>query len=144
VNQAEAALAQLARRVDTLESAIRNIKGSPIIQGYNSKRLEINDSLNVLEFKKQIENFYTRTEVNSLLTEITSEDDLAANLITEIDDTGSGTTYVGQAAQNSATTDPVWRIKRVVVSGSDVSVKFAPNFVTYGDQWSVRVSLSYT
>ena len=37
-----------------LKIDLNKVKGSPIIQGYSSKRIELNDNLNVIELKKGI------------------------------------------------------------------------------------------
>lgn len=55
-------LNQIKQRLGKIEEAIRHIKGFPIIQGYASKRLDLNESLNVLDIKKGIADLESRVE----------------------------------------------------------------------------------
>lgn len=70
---------------------------------------------------------------------------LDAYAVNDVDDTGSGTTYVGKAKL-----DGTWLIERLVESGVDIAKTYAnfsnngsvsPN--TYTQAWSDRLTLSY-
>lgn len=63
-----------------------------------------------------------------------------------VDDVGSGTVYVGEAEPGSAEAAPVWRIKKIVDSGSptDTAVTWADGDREFDNVWSDRLSLSYS
>lgn len=47
------------KRFDSIEKGINGIRGNPLIQGYNGMRLTLNESLNVLQLKKEISDLTT-------------------------------------------------------------------------------------
>jgi len=66
-----------------------------------------------------------------------------ADLTTFVDEVGL-TTYVGKAAIGSLTSQPVWKIQRIVESaGGDLEIKWADSAL-YSQIWDNRASLSYS
>jgi hypothetical protein len=61
-----------------------------------------------------------------------------------LDDTGTGTVYVGEAAVGSAEGDPVWRIKKILTVGSDMTILWADGNASFDNSWTGRVGLSYS
>jgi len=51
------------------------------------------------------------------------------------------TTYLGEAPIGSATSSAVWRIKKIVETGDDVSITYAGG--KFNQIWDNRASLSY-
>ena len=62
---------------------------------------------------------------------------------TIIDEASSTVTYVGKAQMNAATSDPVWQIKKISVSGNVTSIAYASGS-SYNSVWDNRASLTYT
>ena len=58
-------------------------------------------------------------------------------------DTVSATTYIGDAQPGALSADPVWRIKRVVETGSDAEIKWADGNSDFDNIWTNRLALSY-
>ena len=54
----------------------------------------------------------------------------------------SSVQYLGEAAPNSATSDRVWRIQRITVTGSNTVIEFA-NGGEFNQIWDNRASLTY-
>lgn len=50
-------------------------------------------------------------------------------------------TYLGEAAVGSATSAAVWRIKKIVETGDDVSITYAGG--KFDQVWDNRASLTY-
>lgn len=65
-------------------------------------------------------------------------------ITTRIDEADSATTYVGEAVVNSSESDSVWRIKKITVSGTVTSIKWAGGSTAFTNQWSGRTGLTYT
>lgn len=63
-------------------------------------------------------------------------------LDTLIDEVDANTTYVGQASYGTATSSPLWRIKKITISGSITTIRFADNG-RFTQVWDDRASLSY-
>lgn len=57
--------------------------------------------------------------------------------------TTGGTTYVGQAAIGSATSQAVWQIMRIVVAGTDVAITWADSDNNFDNIWDNRASIVY-
>jgi hypothetical protein len=53
-------------------------------------------------------------------------------------------TYVGYANPNSDTAAPVWRIKRLLTTGTVLAVEFADGNPKYDNIWNDRASLTYS
>ncbi len=62
---------------------------------------------------------------------------------TRMDEPNSTTTYVGQAAPGSSTSDAVWRIKRILISGTETIVEWADGNSDFDNVWNARASLTY-
>lgn len=66
--------------------------------------------------------------------------DTAANFRQDV---VSGTVqYLGEAAPNSLTSDPVWRVQRVTTSGANTTIEFASGG-QFNQVWDNRASLTY-
>lgn len=61
-----------------------------------------------------------------------------------IDAADSTTTYIGEAIVGSVTSGAIWRIKKIVASGSLTSILFADGNQNYDNVWDNRASLSYS
>lgn len=72
-------------------------------------------------------------------TSITSSPGLSL----ELDSVGGGVLYVGEAEAGAASSAAAWRIKRVTLTGADVSVKWADGDALFNNVWDDRASLSY-
>lgn len=55
-----------------------------------------------------------------------------------------GVTYVGKAAPQSSTSNPVWQIQRLLTTGSVIAVTFADGNRKFDNVWDNRASLSYS
>lgn len=62
----------------------------------------------------------------------------------QLDDAGSGVTYVGEADPGTATSTAGWRIKRLTETGPDVAVAWADGDANFNNVWTNRASLTYT
>lgn len=60
------------------------------------------------------------------------------------DDTGTGTTYIGEAAPGTATSAAGWRVRRMVEAGADITVLWADGDAHFDNVWDNRASLSYS
>lgn len=54
------------------------------------------------------------------------------------------TCYVGWAAAGTATSCALWRIKKIVISGEDITVTWADGDADFDNVWDDRASLSYS
>lgn len=63
---------------------------------------------------------------------------------TRVDEPNAATTYVGQAATNSAVGDPVWKIKRILISGTETIIEWADGNSNFDNVWNNRASLTYS
>lgn len=65
----EEELTLIRDRIQRLEDEIKNIRGRPILQGYQGMRLDLNDNLNVVALKKDITDLKSRaTSLESRVT----------------------------------------------------------------------------
>jgi hypothetical protein len=69
---------------------------------------------------------------------VTIEEDSLLNLIDQPD---SNTTYIGEAPRGSSESSPVWRITRVLKSGTQTSIKTSGE--SFDSSWSLRETLTY-
>lgn len=60
-----------------------------------------------------------------------------------VDDDGAGTLYVGEAEIGSDDTDPAWRIKKLVTSGT-ITALYWPGSATFTYRWDQRATLTYS
>ena len=66
-------------------------------------------------------------------------------LITQLDDAGSGITYVGKAAAGTATSSAAWQIFRIDESSApDMNVLYADGVTTFTKEWDDRSLYSYS
>jgi hypothetical protein len=63
---------------------------------------------------------------------------------TRVDEPSSTTTYVGQASVGSDISDSVWRIKRILVSGTETIIEWADGDSNFDNVWNNRASLTYS
>lgn len=61
----------------------------------------------------------------------------------EVDFVGQDMIYRGEAAPGSLTSDPVWRIKRILFVGEDISEKWAGGSALFDKVWNDRATYSY-
>lgn len=61
-----------------------------------------------------------------------------------LDDAGSGVLYIGVAPAGSAEASNVWKIKKVLTSGSNTSILWPSGSTDYGFSWAARAGLSYS
>ena len=64
--------------------------------------------------------------------------------LTLIDEVDTNTTYVGETKPGNATSDALWRIKKISVSGTVTTIAYADGDLLYNNVWADRVSLSYS
>lgn len=62
----------------------------------------------------------------------------------KIDETLSGTTYVGSAPLGSATASAVWQIKKIVESAGITTITWADGNSVFDNIWDNRASLTYS
>jgi len=70
--------------------------------------------------------------------------DPPAPLATRLDDVGGGVFYVGEAQPGTATSDPLWRIKKVTEIGPDLIVQWADGVNTFTKKWDERLTYPYS
>ena len=63
---------------------------------------------------------------------------------TKIDEPDANTTYIGEAALGSATSSAVWRIKKLSVSGTVITLAWAGGVETFTQIYDNRAALSYS
>ena len=62
----------------------------------------------------------------------------------QLDDAGSGVTYVGEADPGSGNGSAVWRIKRITETGLDLHVDWADGVSTFTKVWDSRAGYTYS
>ena len=60
-----------------------------------------------------------------------------------LEDNGAGTIYVGKAPAGALESSPVWRIKKILTSGGNMSILFPEGSTEYGHAWSLRATYDY-
>lgn len=68
---------------------------------------------------------------------------LAHNYSQQIEDLGA-TIYIGLGPMNSATSEAVWAIKRLSITGGSISIQWANGNDLSINIWDNRASLSYS
>ena len=53
-------------------------------------------------------------------------------------------TYVGYASPSASQSNPVWKIKRLLTTGTVLAVEFADGNPNYDNIWNDRASLTYS
>lgn len=66
------------------------------------------------------------------------------SISTRVDEPSSSVTYVGKAAISSDTSDPVWQIFKMTVSGTQTIITFADGNNNFDNIWDNRASLTYS
>jgi hypothetical protein len=66
------------------------------------------------------------------------------NLRQEADTTDGTVIYFGSAELTSETSDGVWKIQKIIISGSDISVTWADGNSNFDNIYDNRTSLSYS
>lgn len=61
-----------------------------------------------------------------------------------IDEVSSSVSYIGKAVAGSSTSDPVWQIQRITISGSLTAIEYAAGTTSFNQVWSSRAGLSYS
>jgi hypothetical protein len=61
----------------------------------------------------------------------------------QIDEASPTVTYVGEASPGTASSQALWRIKRITDSGGQVSIDWAGGVGTYVHVWNDRANLVY-
>lgn len=62
---------------------------------------------------------------------------------TRIDDVSSSLSYIGEATVGSGESDPVWRILRITIEGTQTKVRYAGGVTSWNNSWDDRASLTY-
>ena len=84
--------------------------------------------------------YYPRTNSDSYGNEVVIVRDESPNLIDEV----SGTEiYLGWSKSGSATSDSVWKIKRIKQVGTIWSQQYPDGYMTYNYKWDDRIVLNY-
>lgn len=65
------------------------------------------------------------------------------SLTIRIDADGT-TTYIGTASAGALESASAWRIKKMIETGSDITVTFADGNSNYDNIWDNRLSLTYS
>lgn len=60
-----------------------------------------------------------------------------------IDEVSETVTYVGKALPGAETNNPVWQIRKIVVSGTETSIEWADGDAFQDNIWDNRISLTY-
>jgi hypothetical protein len=68
---------------------------------------------------------------------------VATEYETRIDEASATVTYIGKAYVGASTANPIWQIKKMLVSGNETSIEFADSNSDFDNIWDSRASLSY-
>lgn len=68
---------------------------------------------------------------------------IGATSASRVDDLGT-TIYIGKAALGVATASPVWQIKRITFTGSQIITQWADGDANYNNTWDDRASYTYS
>jgi hypothetical protein len=104
-----------------------------LIPGATSLSLEVDDLVWV---------YYDGTSQRWRVVRNGGASDVAYKL--ELDDVGGGVTYIGEAVPGTATSDPNWRIKKLIETAPDLEIAWADGTAAFTKVWDDRVSLSYS
>ena len=64
-------------------------------------------------------------------------------LALRLDDAGGGVLYVGMADPGASESANVWRIKKVLTTGSDIAILWPDGSGEYVNAWADRATLNY-
>jgi hypothetical protein len=62
----------------------------------------------------------------------------------QLDDTGTGTIYVGEAQPGATTSAATWRIKRIILAGANLAIAWAGGDSNFAHVWNDRAGLTYS
>ena len=62
---------------------------------------------------------------------------------TRIDEASATVTYIGEAKVGASPSDPVWRISRILISGTETIIQYADGSTNWNSVWNDRASLNY-
>ena len=68
----------------------------------------------------------------------------AINKPIQVDSTDANNVYIGYAPTGSSTSAAVWRIQKIVTSGSDIAILSANGSDAFNNIYDDRASLSYS
>lgn len=60
-----------------------------------------------------------------------------------IDESTEGTVYIGYAERGTATTEPLWRIKKIITVNGITTIGFADGKLNYNFIWNNRTTYTY-
>lgn len=69
---------------------------------------------------------------------------VTGNLEVMVDAGDANGVYVGEAGAGSALGSAVWRIMKIIKSGTTTSVKYADNSTSFNKEWDERANYTYT
>lgn len=69
---------------------------------------------------------------------------LAKQELVSVDEASATVTYIGFAAIGSSSASAVWKIKKLLITGSVTTVTFADGNANYDNVWNNRASLTYS
>lgn len=61
-----------------------------------------------------------------------------------VDSADASNIFVGIAQSGTATSDAFWQIKKIVISGTDVAIKYPNGATTYTFVWNNRGTYTYS
>ena len=64
-------------------------------------------------------------------------------LANQLDQVDATTTYIGEATPGTTLASALWRIKKVVETGPDVTITWADGNSDFDNIWDDRLSLTY-
>lgn len=67
----------------------------------------------------------------------------SAEEASRIDEPSSSITYLGYARQGAATSQPIWKIKKIEVVGTETIVSYAGDGKQHNQIWDDRAILTY-
>jgi len=68
----------------------------------------------------------------------------SAPLLVMVDEASDTVQYIGEAVPNASSGSALWRIRKVLVSGTTTSVQFADGDDNFDNIWDNRDSLTYS
>lgn len=84
------------------------------------------------------------TSVWTVLNNTINTAGVTAVYATQYDDVGSNIAYLGEAVPGAAVSSPVWRIRKLDMSASDLVVTWANGNDNFTNIWNNRLSLTYS
>ena len=69
---------------------------------------------------------------------------VATNKRQEVDTTDGSVIYMGWAKMKGNTSDAIWRIKRIIINGSNITTTWAEGNIAFTHVWDNRLALNYS